>query len=50
MTDKLEIVILELNKIKGKLEDAKKMLEKGMNINIVTEITGLTEEEILENK
>ena len=30
----------------GKLEDAKKMLAKGIDIKTVLEITGLTEEEI----
>ncbi|OQX77568.1 MAG: hypothetical protein B6D61_06950 [Bacteroidetes bacterium 4484_249] len=31
---------------KGKAEDAKKMLEKGLEINLIIEITGLTKEEI----
>ena len=36
----------EDGEIKGKKEDAKKMLEKGIDIKTVSEITGLTEEEI----
>ncbi len=32
---------------KAKLEDAKKMLEKNIDIKTIIEITGLTEEEIL---
>lgn len=31
---------------KAKLEDARKMLEKGINMQIIQEITGLTKEEI----
>ncbi len=33
-------------KIEGKIEDAKKMLEKGLEIHLISEITGLTKEEI----
>jgi predicted transposase/invertase (TIGR01784 family) len=33
-------------KIEGKIEDAKIMLKKGLNIDLIVEITGLTKEEI----
>ena len=36
----------EEGKIEGKIEDAIKMLEKGLEISLISEITGLTEEEI----
>lgn len=32
---------------KGKLETAKKMLEKGMDIDTIVEVTGLSKEEIM---
>ena len=36
------------NEIKqAKLEDAKKMLEEGINIETIIKVTGLTKEEIL---
>ncbi len=37
---------IEKGKIEGKIEDAKKMLEKGLEINLISEITGLTKQEI----
>jgi len=36
----------EEGKIEGKIEDAKKMLEKKLDISLISEITGLSEEEI----
>jgi len=33
-------------KIEGKIEDAIKMLEKGLDVSLISEITGLTENEI----
>jgi len=33
-------------KIEGKIEDAAKMLEKGLDVSLISEITGLTEMEI----
>ncbi len=33
-------------KLEGKIEDALKMLEKGLDISLISEITGLTEEQI----
>lgn len=33
-------------KMEAKLEDAKKMLEKGFDANLITEITGLNKAEI----
>jgi len=37
----------EEGKIEGKLEDAIKMLEKGLEIPLISEITGLSEQEIM---
>ena len=34
----------------GKLEDAKKMLAEGMDIEIIKKITGLSEEEIVNSE
>ncbi|MEA3496241.1 MAG: hypothetical protein U9R42_09425, partial [Bacteroidota bacterium] len=41
---------LEKGKIEGKIEDAIKMLEKGLEVALISEITGLTEKEINELK
>jgi predicted transposase/invertase (TIGR01784 family) len=35
---------------KGKREDAKMMLKEGLDLNLIIEITGLTESEVLELK
>ncbi len=40
----------EEGKIEGKIEDAIKMLEKGLEISLISEITGLIEEDINELK
>jgi predicted transposase/invertase (TIGR01784 family) len=40
---------LEEGELKGKLEDAHKMQEKGFNISDIREITGLSEEQLKEN-
>ncbi len=37
-------------KMKGKIEVAKKCLSKNMDINLITELTGLTEKEVLSLK
>lgn len=37
-------------KIEGKIEAAEEMLSEGMNISLISKITGLSEEEILELK
>jgi predicted transposase/invertase (TIGR01784 family) len=34
-------------KLEGKIEIAKGMLSKGMSVSLISEITGLSEEEIL---
>jgi predicted transposase/invertase (TIGR01784 family) len=40
---------LEEGELKGKLENAHKMQEKGFNIYEILEITGLSEEQLREN-
>jgi len=44
---------IEKGKLEGKLEDAKKMLQIGLNVEQIIEITGLRRdkiEELMENK